>query len=86
MVADSSCLMWQILDPCRLESMPRGPVHAVLLYATAQFKPSLCRYLDNMTSERVDAEGVKNVAVAAKENLKAKVCCQAPSASQFYAS
>ncbi|CAL5221994.1 g4282 [Coccomyxa viridis] len=29
-------------------------------------------YLDNMTSERVDAEGVKNVAAAAKEHIKAK--------------
>ena len=26
-----------------------------------------------MTSERVDAEGVKNVAAAAKEHIKAKV-------------
>ena len=31
------------------------------------------RYLDNMTSERVDAEGVKNVAAAAKDHIKAKV-------------
>ena len=32
-----------------------------------------CRYLDNMTSERVDAEGVKNVAAAAKANTQTEV-------------
>ena len=33
----------------------------------------MLRYLDNMTSERVDAEGVKNVAAAAKQKITAKV-------------
>ena len=32
-----------------------------------------CRYLDNMTSERVDAEGVKNIAAAAKANSQTEV-------------
>lgn len=29
----------------------------------------LCRYLDNMTSERVDAEGIRNIAEAARQFL-----------------
>ena len=44
----------------------------------------MLRYLDNMTSERVDAEGVKNVAAAAKQKIKAKVWhfCQSLSVIQ----
>ena len=32
--------------------------------------PCCCRYLDNMTSERVDAEGVANVAAAAAAHMQ----------------
>ena len=34
----------------------------------------MCRYLDDMTSERVDAGGVKNLVEAAKANLQKAVC------------
>ena len=46
----------------------------------------MLRYLDNMTSERVDAEGVKNVAAAAKQKIKAKVWrfCQSMPVTQAW--
>ena len=59
----SACMMWQ----------SNQPKQAHRLYPDRLMAPFLCSYLDNMTSERVDAAGVKNIAAAAKANSQTQV-------------
>ena len=49
------------------------PEQAHRLHLHRLMAPFPCSYLDNMTSERVDAEGVKNIAAAAKANSQTEV-------------
>ena len=51
-----------------MQGLHHVPEQAHRLHLDRLMASFQCRYLDNMTSERVDAEGVKNIAAAAKAN------------------
>ena len=56
-----------------MQGLHHVPEQAHRLHLDRLMDPFLCSYLDNMTSERVDAEGVKNIAAAAKANFQTQV-------------
>ena len=59
-----------------MQCLHQVPEQAHMSYLDRLMAPLLCSYLDNMTSERVDAEGVKNIAAAAKANSQTEVRLQ----------
>ena len=56
-----------------MQGLHHVPEQAHRLHLDRLMASFQCRYLDNMTSERVDAEGVKNIAAAAKTNSQTEV-------------